>query len=102
MKFASDLQPEQFSAPVLGKVFALLRQRWENGQACSLSALAGELAPEEMSLLAGIQERPIPVAQGEQAMRDYINVIRRQRTAEDDSALMKFRNSKLSNGGTSE
>ncbi len=102
MKHTAGLEPEQFSAPVLGKLFALLRQRWENGQACSLSALAGELSPEEMSLLAGIQERPIPVAQGERAMADYIQVIQRQRSAEDDSALMKFRNSKLSNGGTSE
>ena len=98
----SDLKPEQFSAPVLGKIFGLLRQRWEKGQACNLSALAGDLSPEEMSLLAGLQERPAPLAQGEEAMADYINVIRRQRSAESDDALMAFRNSKLSNGGTTE
>ena len=71
-------------------------------RACNLSALTSELSPQEMSLLAGIQERPAPLAQGEQAMKDYIHAIQRQRSAEDDGALMAFRNSKLSNGGTSE
>lgn len=50
---AQKLKPEQFHSPVLGKVFSLLRTRWEQGQNCSLSALAADLTPEEMSLLAG-------------------------------------------------
>ena len=99
---AQKLKPEQFTSPVLGKVFSLLRTRWEQGQNCSLSALAADLTPEEMSLLAGIQERPMTLSHGEEAMADYIRAIQRPRSAEDDSALMAFRNSKLSNGGTSE
>lgn len=99
---AQKLKPEQFTSPVLGKVFSLLRTRWEQSQNCSLSALAADLTPEEMSLLAGIQERPMTLSHGEEAMADYIRAIQRQRSAEDDSALMAFRNSKLSNGGTSE
>lgn len=99
---AQDLDPEQFTSPALGKIFALLRDRWQRGQACTLSALAADLTPQEMSLLAGLQERPVTLAHGEQAMADYIRAIRRQRSAEDDGALMAFRNSKLSNGGTSE
>ena len=66
------------------------------------TALTADLTPEEMSLLAGIQERPMTLSHGEEAMADYIRAIQRQRSAEDDSALMAFRNSKLSNGGTSE
>ncbi len=60
------------------------------------------MTPEEMSLLAANQERPESVANGERAMADYINAIQRRRSAEDDQALMDFRNSKMSNGGTSE
>jgi DNA primase len=97
-----DLQPEHFSSPVLGKVFALLQQRWANGQSCTLASLAGDLTQEEMSLLASIQEQPESVANGEKAMADYINAVRRLRSAEDDSALMAFRNSKMSNGGTTQ
>ena len=36
------------------------------------------------------------------AMADYITAIRRQRSADTDDALMVFRKSKLSNGGTTE
>ena len=36
------------------------------------------------------------------AMADYITAIRRQRSADTDDALMAFRKSKLSNGGTTE
>ena len=99
---ASALKPEDFSSPTWGRIFSLLKERWQKGQSYSAASLAGELTPQEMSLLAGIQEKPESVAHGERAMADYINAIQRQRSAGDDSALMKFRNSKLSNGGTSE
>ena len=96
------LKAEDFSSPTLGKIFSLLCSRHQRGQPCSAAALAGDLTPQEMSLLAQIQEQPESVANGARAMADYINAIRRQRGAGDDDALMKFRNSKLSNGGTSE
>ena len=101
-KYASALQPEHFSSPVLGKVFGLLRDKWERGQACTMASLSANLTPEEMSLLARIQEKPVSVANGERAMADYITAIRRQRSADTDDALMAFRKSKLSNGGTTE
>ena len=101
-KYASARQPEHFSSPVLGKVFGLLRDKWERGQACTMASLSANLTPEEMSLLARIQEKPVSVANGERAMADYITAIRRQRSADTDDALMAFRKSKLSNGGTTE
>lgn len=101
-QYASALQPEHFSSPVLGKVFGLLRDKWESGQACTMASLSANLTPEEMSLLARIQEKPVSVANGERAMADYITAIRRQRSADTDDALMAFRKSKLSNGGTTE
>ncbi len=99
---ASVLKPEEFTSPTWGKIYALLRERWERGEPCSVINLAAHLTPEEMSLLAANQERPESVANGERAMADYINAIQRRRSAEDDQALMDFRNSKMSNGGTSE
>ena len=101
-QYASALQPEHFSSPVLGKVFGLLRDKCERGQACTMASLSANLTPEEMSLLARIQEKPVSVANGERAMADYITAIRRQRSADTDDALMAFRKSKLSNGGTTE
>ena len=98
---AAQLCPEDFSSPVLGGIFAALKRRWEQGQSCTAVSLAGELSPQEMSLLSSIQEKPESVANGERAMADYIKAIQRQSSAGDDSALMRFRNSKMSNGGTS-
>ena len=99
-RYTADLKPEEFSSPTWAGIYALLKQRWEQGQSCSASALAAVLSPQEMSLLAKVQEEPETVANGQRAMADYIKAIKRQRSVEDDSALMRFRNSKMSNGGT--
>ena len=70
-----SLTPEHFSSPLLGKTYRLLRERWEQGLAVQLSALAGELEPGEMSCLAGIVQRPESLQNGGQAMADYIDII---------------------------
>ena len=72
---AAALEPEHFSAPLLGKVFGLLRERWINGLTVSLAALAGELEPAEMSHLSGVLTQPESLQNGARAMRDYIEII---------------------------
>ncbi|WP_294514326.1 DNA primase [uncultured Intestinimonas sp.] len=72
---AAALEPEHFSAPLLGKVFGLLRERWTNGLTVSLAALAGELEPAEMSHLSGVLTQPESLQNGARAMRDYIEII---------------------------
>lgn len=72
---AAALSPEHFSAPLLGKVFRLLRERWTNGLTVSLAALAGELEPTEMSHLSGVLTQPESLQNGARAMRDYIEII---------------------------
>ena len=72
---AAALEPEHFSAPLLGKVFGLLRARWIDGLAVSLAALAGELEPTEMNHLSGVLTQPESLQNGVQAMRDYIEII---------------------------
>jgi len=69
------LEPEQFSSPVLGKAFGLLRSRYEQGALVRLAALAGDLAPDEMSHLITVTGRPESLSNASRAMADYIRTI---------------------------
>ena len=73
---AALLEPEDFSSPLLGRVFGLLRARWTNGLTVSLNALSGELESAEMNHLSGILTKPESLQNGDQAMRDYIETIK--------------------------
>lgn len=70
-----QLTVERFSAPLLGKTYGLLRQRWQDGLAVSLSGLAGELEPEEMNHLSDVMNQPESLQNGHKAMKDYIEII---------------------------
>ena len=72
---AESLSPEQFSAPVLGRAFALLRERFRTGRSTQLAALTGELESSEMSHLAQVVDQPEDLANSERALRDYIEII---------------------------
>ena len=86
------LRPEQFSAPLLGKVYGLLQERYHRGGSVLLAALAEELTASEMSHLVKIAEAPENLAEAEQAMEDYITVIETEelkRTASSDEDLLR-------------
>lgn len=70
-----SLKPEDFSSPLLAKTYRLLRERWEEGLAVQLSALAGDLEAEEMNCLTDMVQRPESLQNGVQALRDYIEII---------------------------
>ena len=97
-----SLTAEQFSVPVLGKVYGLLQKRFREGRSTQLAALAGELTPEEMSHLAAILDRPEDLANSQQALRDYISIIQTEalkRTGENQmdpllAAREKYREKK--------
>lgn len=79
----------EFSAPLLGKVFDLLCRRARLGMSTQLSALAGELEPEEMDHMAYVAGQPESLANSRRSLSDYIAVIRgealrRQETGQDD------------------
>ena len=100
------LEPEQFSAPALAKIYGLLRQRHREGRSVQLASLAGELTPEEMSRLVEIMEQPERLSNSGQALRDYIEIIetealKRGGSAEDPllAAREKFREKKAYDGG---
>ena len=70
------LRPEEFSSPLLGRIYGLLLSCHASGRPMQISALAGALDSEEMNHLTGILQRPESVANGPQALSDYITVIR--------------------------
>ena len=83
-----------FSAAVLEKAFALLRGLWDGGNVVSLSALPISeegfgLTMEELNHITGLVQKPENLAQGEQAMRDYLSIIaRRKRPDEAQDPLL--------------
>ena len=73
---AGELTEEMFSAPVLGRAFAQLKQRYFQGLEVAPGVLS-EFTPEEMSHLVGVTQRHDgPV--NEDALTDCIRTIRRE------------------------
>ena len=72
----TQLRPEEFSSPLLGKAYALLLRRAEDGLSTPLSLLAGELTGEEMDHLTQVARSPESMANSRHSLADYIAVIR--------------------------
>ena len=69
------LRPEQFSSPLLGKVFSLLWQTRKEGRQPSVAALAGALTQEEMNHITAICQQPESPQNARQALADYIRIV---------------------------
>ena len=95
------LKPEEFSCPVLGKVYGQLLERYSQGMEISLAVLE-DLTHEEMSHVAGIAQRQQgPV--NENALRDCMATIRAEHQASGVSSaddLMALRNKFKESKGT--
>ena len=87
-----DVREEEFSSPLLGRAFGLLRRRAREGLSTQLASLAGALSGEEMDHLAQVADQPESAANSAQAIRDYISVIRGEALlrggGEDKEALL--------------
>ena len=96
-----SLTGEQFSVPLLGKVFTQLQQRHGKGMEVSLRVLE-EVSAEEMSHLAGIcQKQTGPV--NETAFRDCVKIVlgeQQSRRVSTDDDLLAFRNKLKESKGT--
>lgn len=73
MEQAKSLRAEEFSVPLFGKVYAALRQRYEDGLNVSLSVLA-DLTPEEQAHLSAVVSHGETLV-NETALKDCINLI---------------------------
>jgi len=82
LKTVNDLQPEEFTSPVLGKVFALVKKRFESDRNISISSLASELEPEEISHLTYVVQKPETLKNAASALKDYIEKIRTEKLKE--------------------
>ena len=87
------LLPEQFSSPLLGRAFGLLRQCQLEGRPVSLPSLEGDFTPEEMNHLSSVVRRRDTLV-SEQAMADCADVIRNEyertvRTGDDALRAMQ-------------
>ena len=87
----SPLSAEDFSSPLLGKVFAFLWQAREDGRKLSLSPLAESLSPEEMSHITAVCQQPESPQNASQALADYIRIVKseaRKRAGGDIDPLL--------------
>lgn len=84
-RLADKIEPSDFSAPVLAKIFAHARTLWEQGGVVSIAGFEGYLDEGELALLSGILSRPPILTGQEQAMADYIAIIRRCRARRGDT-----------------
>ena len=79
------LRPEEFSSPLLGRIYgAMWPRRYDRS---GLSALTGELTGEEMSHLTTLLQKPESTANASQALADYIRVIREEQAKRDYSGI---------------
>lgn len=71
----AQLLPEHFSVPMFGRVYGLLKERWQQDLSVSPPVLAQELSPAEMAHLTSVLQKPDhPVS--EEAFGDYLRIIR--------------------------
>ncbi len=75
--------PEDFSAPGLGKIYAILCRRIRAGQSVSTDHLAGELSGDELGLLVSILQKPEILSKSRQSMADYIEKIAERKERRD-------------------
>ena len=74
------LTEEQFSSPLLGKVFFALWQLRSEDRPVTLSSLTGLLSQEEMSHITSVCQQPESLQNSTQAMQDYIHIIQEEAT----------------------
>ena len=97
----AGLTGEEFSVPLLGRVFDQMSARYRQGLEVSLGVLEN-LTPEEMSHIAGISQRQQGPA-SEAAFRDCVNTVRSVRQATkitSDDDLLAFQNKLRESKGT--
>ena len=85
---ACDLTSEDFSSPMLGRLYGMLREKAKEHAALSPAVLSGSFSPEEVAQITTLRSRPEPADDPgrRKALADYIGIIRAERdkrTVED-------------------
>ena len=101
----ADLPPDCFSSPLLGKAYALLHRRWQEGKSVALPALEGQFTPEEMDQLSAVVQEPQARNTAQAALGDFKQIILAERSkaeihsAEDLNSLKQVLKQKKAYGG---
>ena len=83
----ATLSPEEFSSPMLGRLFGILQEKAASGAPLSIAALSGSFTPEEVDHITALLQKPEVLSNGKKALSDYIDIIRSEREtlhAQDD------------------
>lgn len=97
-----DLRPEEFSSPMLGRLYTILREKAASHTPLSMAALSGAFSQEEVEHITGLLQQPERLSNGPKALEDYIYVIRTEReaaAADSDAQLLAFAKNKKNNKG---
>jgi len=86
---------EEFSAPVLGKIYSVLKEKFENGDIISTATVSAVLTAQEASLMARILQKPEALRNGEKALNDYIERIKKQNELADCTEDLRLLASRL-------
>ena len=81
------LSESDFSSPLLGRFYTVLRDKIDAHLPVSIPSLAGTFTMEEIEHLTGILNKPEVLSNGQKALGDYINIIKTEKqnsSAEDD------------------
>ena len=81
------IMPEDFSSPLLGRFFTVLKEKAEAHAPLSMASLAASFTAEEIDHLTAILQKPEVLSNGQKALGDYINIIKTEKqnfSAEDD------------------
>ena len=70
------LAAEEFSSPLLGKIYGALLSCQREGRCPGINMLAASLTAEEMDHLSGILQKPEDKSRSRQALADYIGIIK--------------------------
>ena len=91
------IHPEDFSAPLLGRVYEWMQTRWNQGLQISISAMDGTFASEEIGHITDIFRKKGNIV-NEQALRDYIRVIQTEASKQNEDLLAVFQRRQDKNG----
>ena len=77
----TELTPEDFTSPMLGRLYGVLREKAAANATLSLAALSGTFTQEEVEHITALLQKPEVLTNGKQALADYIGIIRSERDA---------------------
>ena len=86
----TDLTPEEFSSPMLGRLYGILREKAAENAELSMAALSGSFTQEEIAHITALLGKPEVLSNGKKALSDYINIIRGEREAQSAQDLRAY------------